>query len=70
VGDAAERLENVSNSFVVPSFQAPHVASAILKVFENGNRSNGALTIDAFSVNTVGNKLTELYKEILTKGKK
>lgn len=69
VGDAAERLDGVYPSQVVPR-NAARLGQAISEILETGRRSNGRGKIKDCSADKIGEKLRELYETIANRKRK
>lgn len=63
-GDAEERLQGVTNSYVV-DYDVNELVSAIQKIHSDGGSSNGRDFIEQVSLEYCAQKVVELYKSIV-----
>jgi len=63
-GDAAERLKNVSNSYVIDSRDPEEIASNVLSVLKSDKRSNGALLSEDVKMETIAKKIVSVYNQL------
>lgn len=64
-GDAKERLRDVQNSYVSKSYDAMELSDALLNIFHTSERSNGREFINEISLDSVADKIIEVYKKVI-----
>lgn len=65
-GDVEERLFNVKNSFISKDYNVDSLATLVIKVFDDGNRSNGweKLKVDGLFDDIVAEKIIKIYEKL------
>ncbi|MEI8279396.1 MAG: glycosyltransferase [Bacteroidota bacterium] len=67
VGDVSERLQNVSNTYVVDNRNAVDIADKLILVLQSNARSNGSAYSQDVSLDTIADKIINVYKSIKNK---
>lgn len=65
VGDTRERLENVSNCYVLDSYDELLFANKVMEVLKSGKRSNGIKEAEKVSLEKVAHNVINVYKKVL-----
>ena len=64
VGDAQERLQQVTNSYVIDSRNADDIAQKVIEVLQSNKRSNGASFSEDVSLSNIADQVISVYKSI------
>lgn len=64
-GDAKERFRDVRNSYVAGSYDVMELSDALLNILRISERSNGREFINEISLESVADKIIEVYKKVI-----